>query len=111
LASYLAELRITKRNISATILADVKRFFHQINTDEVFGTHRHQRTREPEACPFFEPPFTVQTIFRPEAPMPAYPQTKNGVPLLAWRGCDPKVEQARVFHGVKGCTGCSYARR
>ena len=33
--------------------------------------------------PFFEPPFTVQTIFRPEAPMPAYPQTKNGVPLLA----------------------------
>jgi hypothetical protein len=43
--------------------------------------------------------------------MPAYPQTKNGVPLLAWRGCDPKVEQARVFHGVKGCTGCSYARR
>jgi hypothetical protein len=40
LASYLAGLRITKRNISATILADVKRFFHQINTDEVFGTHR-----------------------------------------------------------------------
>jgi hypothetical protein len=33
-------LRITKRNISATILADVKRFFHQNNTDEVFGTHR-----------------------------------------------------------------------
>jgi hypothetical protein len=40
LASYLAGLRITKRNISASILADVKRFFHQINTDEVFGTHR-----------------------------------------------------------------------
>ena len=40
MASYLAGLRITKRNISATILADVKRFFHQINTDEVFGTHR-----------------------------------------------------------------------
>jgi hypothetical protein len=31
--------RFTKRNISATIVADVKRFFHQINTDEVFGTH------------------------------------------------------------------------
>jgi len=40
LASYLAELRITKRNISATILADVKRFFHQINTDEVYGMAR-----------------------------------------------------------------------
>jgi hypothetical protein len=32
--------RFTKRNISATIVADVKRFSHQINTDEVFGTHR-----------------------------------------------------------------------
>ncbi len=29
-----------KRNISATVVADVKRFSHQINTDEVFGTHR-----------------------------------------------------------------------
>jgi hypothetical protein len=29
-----------KRNISATIVADVKRFSRQINTDEVFGTHR-----------------------------------------------------------------------
>jgi hypothetical protein len=29
-----------KRNISATIVAYVKRFSHQINTDEVFGTHR-----------------------------------------------------------------------
>jgi hypothetical protein len=28
-----------KRNISATIVADVKRFSHH-NTDEVFGTHR-----------------------------------------------------------------------
>jgi hypothetical protein len=27
-------------NISATIVADVKRFSPQINTDEVFGTHR-----------------------------------------------------------------------
>src|ERR1700732_2725664 len=31
--------RFTKRNISATIVADGKRFFHQVNTDEVFGTH------------------------------------------------------------------------
>jgi hypothetical protein len=31
-----------KRNISATIVADVKRFSHQINTDEVFGTHNVQ---------------------------------------------------------------------
>jgi hypothetical protein len=45
LASYLAGLRITKRNISATILADVKRFFHQINTDEVFGTHNEADSR------------------------------------------------------------------
>jgi hypothetical protein len=30
--------RFEKRNISATIVADVKRFSHQINTDEVFGT-------------------------------------------------------------------------
>src|SRR6266700_4570673 len=29
-----------KRNISATIVADVKRFSHQINSDEVFGTNR-----------------------------------------------------------------------
>jgi hypothetical protein len=45
LASYLAGLRITKRNISASILADVKRFFHQINTDEVFGTHNEADSR------------------------------------------------------------------
>jgi len=32
--------RFTKRNISATIVADVKRFSQQINTDELFGTHR-----------------------------------------------------------------------
>ena len=29
-----------KRNISATIVADVKRFSPQINTDEAFGTHK-----------------------------------------------------------------------
>ena len=29
------------KHTSATIMADVKRFAHQINTDEVFGTHRH----------------------------------------------------------------------
>jgi hypothetical protein len=33
-----------KRNISATIVADVKRFSHQINTDEVFGTHNSAKT-------------------------------------------------------------------
>ena len=32
-------IRFKKRNISATIVADVKRFFLQINTDQVFGTH------------------------------------------------------------------------
>jgi hypothetical protein len=46
LASYL-----TKRNISATILADVKRFFHQINTDEVFGTHNcSEEAQEASDC-------------------------------------------------------------
>jgi hypothetical protein len=33
-----------KRNISATIVADVKRFSHQINMDEVFGTHNSAKT-------------------------------------------------------------------
>src|SRR5207247_5815810 len=32
--------RLKMRNISATIMADVMRFSHQINTDEVFDTHR-----------------------------------------------------------------------
>jgi len=32
--------RFKKRNISATIVANVRRFCHRINTDEVFGTHR-----------------------------------------------------------------------
>ena len=49
MASYLAGLRITKRNISASILADVKRFFHQINTDEVFGTHNEADSRRQSA--------------------------------------------------------------
>src|SRR5215471_4557084 len=31
--------RFKRKNISATITADVKRFCHQIKTDEVFGTH------------------------------------------------------------------------
>jgi hypothetical protein len=39
-ASCPAASRRPKRNISATIVAYVKRFSHQINTDEVFGTHR-----------------------------------------------------------------------
>ena len=45
MASYLAGFRITKKNISASILADVKRFFHQIYTDEVFGTHNEADSR------------------------------------------------------------------
>ena len=31
--------RFKKRNISATIVANVRRFCYRINTDEVFGTH------------------------------------------------------------------------
>jgi hypothetical protein len=42
--------RFTKRNISATIVADVKRFSHQINTDEVFGAHRGGPGPEQAAC-------------------------------------------------------------
>jgi hypothetical protein len=56
---------------------------------------------EPEACPFFEPPFTVQTIFRPEAPMPAYPQTTNGVPLLAWSEFQRSSGRFRAHHPMK----------
>ena len=37
------ETRFKNRKISPTIVADVKRFSHQINTDEVFGTHTFQR--------------------------------------------------------------------
>jgi hypothetical protein len=32
--------KLRKKQSSATIEADVKRFVHQINTDDVFGTHR-----------------------------------------------------------------------
>jgi hypothetical protein len=32
--------RFKRRKISAAIAAHVKRFSHQIKTDEVFGTHR-----------------------------------------------------------------------
>jgi hypothetical protein len=35
--------------VSATIVADVKRFFQEINTDEVFGTHSPEL---PPACAF-----------------------------------------------------------
>jgi hypothetical protein len=43
-------LRSRTRCLSATIVADVKRFSHQINTDEVFGTHRSgMRSIVPEA--------------------------------------------------------------
>jgi hypothetical protein len=34
------EQRRQRRQSSATIVVEVKRFFHQINTDDVFGTHR-----------------------------------------------------------------------
>ena len=34
------ETKFKKRNTSATIVANVRRFCHRINTDEVFGTHR-----------------------------------------------------------------------
>ena len=32
--------RFKRKNISATIVVDVKRFCRQLKTDEVFGTHR-----------------------------------------------------------------------
>ena len=32
--------RLKRKNISAAIAADVKRFYQQIKTDDVFGTHR-----------------------------------------------------------------------
>jgi hypothetical protein len=31
--------RLKRKNISAAIAADVKRFYQQIKTDDVFGTH------------------------------------------------------------------------
>jgi hypothetical protein len=34
------EQRRQRRQSSATIVVEVKRFFHQINTDDVFGTHK-----------------------------------------------------------------------
>src|SRR5258708_2290426 len=58
------------------------------------------KVREPEACPFFEPPFTVQTIFRPEAPMPAYPRTKTE---SRWRSSaltELLVQPFRAFPGL-----------
>src|SRR5205807_2604028 len=38
-----AAARFRRRIISAAIATDVKRFCHQIKTDEVFGTHRRSR--------------------------------------------------------------------
>jgi len=35
--------QVQKRNISATIVANVRRFCHQINMDEVFDTHQVMR--------------------------------------------------------------------
>src|SRR5258708_39262694 len=37
--------RVRKRQKSAIIAVDVRRFGHAINTDEVFGTHRTCRRR------------------------------------------------------------------
>lgn len=37
--------RFKRRNMSAAIVADVKRFCHQIKTDEVFVTLRGKRVR------------------------------------------------------------------
>ena len=43
---------VNKKHGNATIVVDVKRFGHQINTDEVFGTHRPSRvsTNPPGCC-------------------------------------------------------------
>jgi hypothetical protein len=38
---FQTALWFKKRNISATIVANVRRFGRQINTDGVFGTHRY----------------------------------------------------------------------
>jgi hypothetical protein len=39
-------LRLKRKNISATIAADVKRFCHRIKADEVFGTHSWMKSLE-----------------------------------------------------------------
>jgi hypothetical protein len=72
--------RFKKRNISGTIVADVKRFSHQINTGEVFDTHRSSppilqsltfRYSQGDACPPIStsigtfPIFTCQPSPRP----------------------------------------------
>src|ERR1700720_946803 len=36
-----------RKNISATIVVDVKRFCRQLKTDEVFGTHKGPFGRDP----------------------------------------------------------------
>ena len=38
--------RVNKKQSSAIIAADVRRFSYLINTDEVFGTHRARRLKE-----------------------------------------------------------------
>jgi len=44
--------RFKRKNISATIVADDKRFYHRIKTDDVFDTHRYpQETSDrPRLC-------------------------------------------------------------
>jgi hypothetical protein len=41
---------VRKKQSSATIAADVKRFAHQINTDEVFDTHRLTQVKSTKAA-------------------------------------------------------------
>jgi hypothetical protein len=53
----------TKRQSSAIIAADVRRFSYLINTDEVFGTHKRlRRTRVPAS--FFETAGQISTGLR-----------------------------------------------
>jgi hypothetical protein len=44
-------------------------------------------------------PFTVQTIFRPEAPMPAYPRTKTESRCWPGGGYGPEASRGRNFNG------------
>jgi len=43
---------LKKKRSSATIVADGKRFSHQINTDEVFGTHNGRPNAEQQILGF-----------------------------------------------------------
>jgi hypothetical protein len=43
---------LKKKRSTATIVADGKRFSHQINTDEVFGTHNGRPNAEKQILGF-----------------------------------------------------------